>query len=368
MHPLQKPHIYAILLPFACLYRAGVTLRNWCFKRGILTSRSFALPVICVGNISVGGTGKTPHTEYLIRLLSDTFQVAVLSRGYKRKSKGFVLAQQGTSMEELGDEPFQMWGKYPQIKMAVDRDRCHGIEQLSQLTHPQVDVIVLDDAFQHRYVKPGLTLLLIDYNRPIFRDALLPAGRLREPQEGKERADIIIVSKCPEHMGTEEQKEWYDAIAPLPHQQVYFTTFKYRHLYNVFQPEKTCALESLSSEAHILLLTGIASPAPLISKLSEYTRHITPLSFPDHHMFTEEDIQRLTKVFQRLPEGKRIIFTTDKDAVRIRNCRSLSPALREALYTLPIEVGFLNEKESLFNQNIMEYVRKNSRNSCLSEG
>lgn len=164
----------------------------------------------------MGGTGKTPHTEYLIRLLSDTFQVAVLSRGYKRKSKGFVLAQQGTSMEELGDEPFQMWGKYPQIKMAVDRDRCHGIEQLSQLTHPQVDVIVLDDAFQHRYVKPGLTLLLIDYNRPIFRDALLPAGRLREPQEGKERADIIIVSKCPEHMGTEEQKEWYDAIAPLP--------------------------------------------------------------------------------------------------------------------------------------------------------
>lgn len=224
----RKIKIYHGLLPLACLYRLGVSIRNWMFDRGILHSQSFPLPVICVGNISVGGTGKTPHTEYLIRLLQNEFQVAVLSRGYKRKSKGFVLATPETDADQIGDEPYQMAHKFPDIYVAVDRDRCHGINQLTDgHTAPGIKVIVLDDAFQHRYVKAGLTILLIDYNRPIHLDRMLPAGRLREPESGKKRADIIIVSKCPAQMSEAEQQALRYDIAPLPCQQLYFTTLAY---------------------------------------------------------------------------------------------------------------------------------------------
>ncbi len=190
--------IHKWLYPVSWLYGAVVIIRNKLFDWGLFRSKSFDVPVICVGNLSVGGTGKTPHTEYLIKLLHDKYQVAVLSRGYKRRTQGYVLATPQSTARTIGDEPYQMYTKFPSVTLAVDENRCHGIEKLLALKKPAVDVVLLDDAFQHRYVKPGLSILLTDYHRLFCDDALLPAGRLREPVSGKNRAQIIIVTKCPQ--------------------------------------------------------------------------------------------------------------------------------------------------------------------------
>ena len=362
--------IYHSLLPVAALYGAGVRLRNFFFDKGILREHTFSVPVICIGNLTVGGTGKTPHTEYLIRLLRPEYQVAVLSRGYKRKSKGFVLGNPETPIEEIGDEPYQMLHKFPDIYVAVDEDRCEGIRQLTDgHTAPGTRVILLDDAFQHRYVKPGFSILLTDYNRLITRDKLLPAGRLREPVGGKRRADIILVSKCPSGLTEEEQKAIRKEIAPAPSQSLFYTTLAYGRLQALFAAEPERKLESLQADEHILLLTGIASPAPLIRKLSEYSPHVTPLTFPDHHAFDAEDMRRIRTAFEKLPEGKRLVITTEKDAARLIGHPDIDPGLTPYIYVLPVEVSFLNEEERImFNQNIIAYVRENTRNSRLSEG
>ena len=361
--------IYRGLIPLAYLYGLGVSLRNRLFDHGILTSRSFPLPVICIGNISVGGTGKTPHTEYLIRLLRKSFRIAVLSRGYKRKSKGFVLAQPDTPIEAIGDEPFQMSRKFPDICVAVDSDRCHGIRQLTDdHTVSGVEVILLDDAFQHRYVNPGLNILLIDYHRPIYQDMLLPAGRLREAPSGKERADILIVSKCPPDLDAESRQRFRNELSPLSHQSLYFTTLAYGKLRPLFThtPERT--LEELAPDEHLLVVTGIASPAPLLEELSRHTRHVYPLTFGDHHNFNGTDLRRIEETFLHLPGMRKSIVTTEKDAARLIAHPQLSESLKPYFHVLPVEVRFLNHEEESFNHQIIAYVRKNSRNSRLSEG
>ena len=258
--------------------------------------------------------------------------------------------------------------KFPDIHVAVDRDRCHGINQLTDgHTAPGIKVIVLDDAFQHRYVKAGLTILLIDYNRPIHLDRMLPAGRLREPESGKKRADIIIVSKCPAQMSEAEQQALRYDIAPLPCQQLYFTTLAYGKLQPLFSEEPEKKLEEIRNDDHILLVTGIASPAAIISKLSAYTQFVTPSTFPDHHDFDATDMKRIEEAFRKLPEGKRFIITTEKDAARLIAHPLLSETMKPYIYVLPVEVEFLNKEEHSFNQNIIEYVRKNSRNSSFSK-
>lgn len=217
-----KCKIYWGLWPFSVLFGIGVRVRNLLFDVGWLHEERFPLPVICIGNLTVGGTGKTPHTEYLIRLLQNSFRLAVLSRGYKRKSKGFVLASSTSRMEDIGDEPYQMARKFPAIHVAVDGDRCRGIRQLtSPQGAPDTEVILLDDAFQHRYVRPGLRILLMDYHRPVECDQLLPAGRLREPASGKKRADLLIVTKCPPTLSLEECERIRQRIQLLPHQEVF---------------------------------------------------------------------------------------------------------------------------------------------------
>ena len=366
----KKIKIYRSLLPIAWLYGAGVRLRNFLFDKGILRQHTFPVPVICIGNLTVGGTGKTPHTEYLIRLLRPEYQVAVLSRGYKRKSKGFVLGNPETPIEEIGDEPYQMLHKFPDIYVAVDEKRCEGIRFLTDgHTAPGTRVILLDDAFQHRYVKAGVNILLTDYNRLITRDRLLPAGRLREPVEGKNRADMILISKCPSTLTKEEQAEVRREIAPKQSQLLFFTTLAYGRLQALFVSSPERKLESIGPDEHILLLTGIASPAPLIEKLSGYTSHVIPLTFPDHHAFDANDMQRIQTAFEKLPEGKRLIITTEKDAARLIGHPDIAPELTPYIYVLPVEVSFLNEEERImFNQNITDYVRENSRNSSLSEG
>ena len=355
------------LLPLSWIYGIGVKLRNTLFSIGILKTRSFDVPVIAVGNITVGGSGKTPHVEYLTRLLKSTFRTAVLSRGYKRKSSGFVQATAETTMPEIGDEPFQMKQKYPDVIVAVDKNRCHGIDTLVE-NDKDIDVILLDDAFQHRYVKPGINILLVDYHRLIIYDKLLPAGRLREPLSGKNRADIVIVTKCPKGMKPMEYRVITKAMSLYPYQRLYFSTLAYDALKPVFKDggATTKMLNGLT-DYHTLLLTGIGSPQQLEHDLAPLIPHISPLSFPDHHQFCKKDIQLINETFAAMPSPKCII-TTEKDVTRLKNVEGLSDEVRKNLYVLPVRITFLLDQEEMFNQQIIGYVRKNSRNSILAQG
>lgn len=354
------------MLPLSWLYGLGVRLRNQLFELGILKSRSFDIPIISVGNITVGGSGKTPHVEYLIRLLKDHAKVAVLSRGYKRKSKGYVLAGDDTPMKDIGDEPFQMKTKFPDIHVAVDKNRCHGIDMLTgNKETSDTDVILLDDAFQHRYVKPGVNILLVDYHRLIIYDKLLPAGRLREPQSGKVRADIVIITKCPKDMKPMEYRVIIKAMNLYPYQQLFFTMLEYDNLRPMFCGEER-PLKSIGKNENILLLTGIASPKQMIYDLKEYSGNITPLTFPDHHQFTSNDIERINEAFKAMPSPKTII-TTEKDNARLFGMDGLSDEVRHNMYMLPVRIKFMLEQEEEFNNKIIGYVQKNSKNSILAK-
>ena len=364
------------LLPLSWLYGLGVGFRNMLFEMGILKSKSFSTPVISVGNITVGGTGKTPHVEYLVRLLKDQAKVAVLSRGYKRKTSGFVLADNNATVRSIGDEPFQMKTKFPNVTVAVDRKRTRGIEKLTSGDYVKdIDVILLDDAFQHRYVKPGINILLVDYHRLIIYDKLLPAGRLREPIVSKNRADIVIVTKCPKDLKPMEFRVITKAMSLYPYQQLFFSTHEFEALRPVFSKKpkhlkKTEAPEHMELSAladkNILLLTGIASPEQMLIDLKTYAKEVTPLAFSDHHNFKEKDVNRINEAFNALPSPK-LIITTEKDETRLKEVEGLSDEVKKHLYALPIKIQILLDQENTFNQNIINYVRKNSRNSILAK-
>lgn len=353
------------LLPFSWIYGSIVRFRNWLFDMGLKKSKSFSIPIISVGNITVGGSGKTPHVEYLIRLLHDKAKIAVLSRGYKRKSHGYVLAEESTTMPEIGDEPFQMHQKFSDIYVAVDAKRARGIENLqNDEATKDVDVVLLDDAFQHRYVKPGINILLVDYHRLIIYDKMLPAGRLREPLSGKNRADIVIITKCPKDLKPMEFRVLTKAMDLYPFQKLYFTSIDYDTPKGVFE-EKQIELDKLQ-DYHVLLLTGIASPKQMEHDLKPMTKDITNLSFGDHHSFKGKDIDRINDAFESMPEPG-IIITTEKDAVRLRETEGLYEKVKSNMYELPIKVSFMLDQQDNFNEKIISYVRKNSRNSILAK-
>jgi tetraacyldisaccharide 4'-kinase len=362
------------LLPLSWLYGIGVSLRNWCFDIGLLKQQSFDIPVISVGNITVGGAGKTPHVEYLVRLLRQVVKVGVLSRGYKRKSKGYVLAQEDTPLEDIGDEPFQMKHKYPDAYVAVDRKRCRGIENMLHAPETNdVDVILLDDAFQHRYVKPGINILLVDYHRLIIYDKLLPAGRLREPLSGKNRADIVIVTKCPKDLKPMEFRVLTKAMNLYPYQQLFFTSIDYGELEPLYGPDGAAKhlcdqqnafkVDSLAGK-NVLLLTGIASPQQMENDITPVCRSVQTLAYADHHQFSSDDVSIINATFERMDEPK-IIVTTEKDATRLLAVDGLSIQAKKSIFALPIRVHFMLDQEETFNQTIISYVRKNSRNSIL---
>lgn len=380
------------------LYGLGVGLRNMLFDMGVLRSRSFTIPIISVGNITIGGAGKTPHVEYLIRLLQKRVRIAVLSRGYKRKTKGYVLADENVTAREIGDEPFQMYSKYGNdIYIAVNANRCQGIDRLRHDEQTKdTDVILLDDAYQHRYVKPGVNILLVDYHRLIVYDKLLPAGRLREPKEGKRRADVVIITKCPADLRPMDFRVITKALDLYPYQKLFFTTLVYTEMKPVFKPlptrssfstlrfprfkgteppsvekaqvEKAHAsgLADITPQHHVLVVTGIASPQHLLADMQKHTRHIKSLSFSDHHDFTEKDISRINNLFDELPQP-RLIITTEKDAARLVTIDGFSDDVRRNTYALPIEIKFMLEQEEEFNDYILNYVQANSRNSILSK-
>lgn len=353
------------LLPLSWLYGIGVGVRNAMFDFGILKSKSYKVPVISVGNITVGGSGKTPHVEYLIRLLQKNSQVAVLSRGYKRKTKGYILADANTTMSDIGDEPYQMHRKFKGIYVAVDRNRCHGIEQLtSDEKTKNTDVILLDDAYQHRYVKPGVNILLVDYHRLIIYDKLLPAGRLREPMSGKTRADIVIVTKCPKDLKPMSYRVLSRAMNLFPYQKLFFTCLEYGELSPLFKETENWKKKGNAQELNVLLLTGIASPEQMEKDLSGQYKSISPLRFRDHHQFNANDVETINEAFSALP-SPRIIITTEKDSTRLEDLEGLSVDVRRNMYVMPIEVKVLLEQEEKFNDLIINYVHKNSRNSTL---
>jgi tetraacyldisaccharide 4'-kinase len=350
------------LLPLSPLYGLVILVRNLLFDLKILKSTRFKLPVISVGNIAVGGTGKTPHVEYLVSLLKEDYKIAVLSRGYKRKTKNFMLASVESSVADIGDEPLQIKLKFPDVHVAVDRDRVKGVNALIE-SIPELDLVVLDDAYQHRYIQPGLSILLIDYNRPVFRDVLLPAGNLREPCRNLKRASIIMITKCPDRLSQHEMSRFISNLRPRTQQKVYFTKYNYGDPVNVFSDkpggqESTSLKHFQKSGTSLMLVTGIANPNPLKSFLKESLDIRKELTFPDHHPYTPEDFQLITKTFQMLDNSEKIILTTEKDAMRIRNAGISDINLRKAFYYLPVEVEFLAKGEKPFIKDVYRFLNK----------
>lgn len=334
-----------LLFPFAILYGVITSIRNFLFDISVLKSYSFNLPIIAVGNLSVGGTGKTPQIEYLIRLLSEKYKIATLSRGYKRQSEGFILAQANSNARLLGDEPFQFFEKFPSIQVAVDADRKNGIEQLLSLPE-KPEVILLDDAFQHRKVKAGFYILLTSYGDLYSDDCMLPTGNLRETRSGAKRADLIVVTKCPFDLSLDKQNDIRKRLKLSVNQQLYFTFIAYDTF--VYGEKQKVNINEIQSTVKVLV-AGIAKPEPFFTYLKN-TNDVC-LSFPDHHHFSENDILDIKK-----NSINRIIITTEKDYVRLQG---RLPA--DQLFYLPIKSQFLEEENS-FRKKIINYVGASSRN------
>ncbi len=297
----SRNNYYLLLYPFSLLYGLVVWIRNTLFDYEIIRSNEFPIPVISVGNITVGGTGKTPNIEYLVELLKDEFRVATLSRGYKRKTRNFILAGPDSDVYEIGDEPVQIKHKYPDIYVAVDRRRANGIRELMRKI-PDLDVILLDDAYQHRYVKSGLSILLIDFNRPMSEDCLLPAGSLREQAYERRRANIILITKCPDRLKPIERRIIVNDLKLYPFQHLFFSKLVYGEPIPVFKDNlrPMSISEMKSARPQILMVTGIAGPRLFKKHLRSISPQIAEITYPDHHFFTEKDMVRFTNKFEEL--------------------------------------------------------------------
>ena len=338
-------------------YSWAMAARNMAFDAGVLKSHCFGIPTICVGNISVGGTGKTPHIEYLIRLLQERYTIAVLSRGYGRKSKGYVKAGAQSTMEQIGDEPFQIKEKFTGVDVAVCEKRVKGIEMLLAENNA-LQAILLDDAYQHRYVKAGLNILLIDSNRPVWHDNVMPFGRLRECVSGIRRADIVVLTKCTDISG-EQKDDCRRYIKKMTDAPLFFSAIRYGKPYPLFTNAPMHA--EVAEGKSILLVTGIANPQPLKAELEGKGAKVELMQYADHHNFSTDELDDIAKRFR--DGGHTMIVTTEKDATRIRQREDLPQIIHDNIHVLPIEVEFLDGEEKLFNQNIYNYVTENSRNS-----
>jgi tetraacyldisaccharide 4'-kinase len=333
-------------------YGAAVAVRNWLFDKRVLASRRFDVPLVCVGNITVGGTGKTPHVEAILAALSREVRVGCISRGYGRRTSGFRLVDEGCTFEEVGDEPRQIKSKFPGVLVAVDGNRARGIERMLRAI-PAPQVIVMDDGFQHRHVKPGLSIVLVDHARPLDTDHLLPRGRLREPATALRRADVVVVTKCPATLPDEERAALARRLHLLPGQRLFFSTM--RHGAPVpLDGESPCGV---SRESTVICLTGIARPAPYARFLEGIAGRVVPLHFPDHHRFTGTDLRRVIETFHALPTDDRFIFTTEKDVTRLATL-PLPPEIRSRVFHVPVEVDFLPSSPG-FIETITSYVRQN---------
>ena len=359
-----------LLYPFSLFYGFVTGVRNFLYRADIIKSREFDVPVICVGNLSAGGTGKTPHTEYLIELLQKSFCVAVLSRGYRRKSSGFVVAYPNSTVSDVGDEPLQISRKYPGIIVAVDRNRVHGVEEIMK-AFPKTSVIILDDGYQHRRITPGFSILLSDFDNLMIKDHLLPYGNLREGRHNMNRADIILITKSPENISPIERRLIVSDINKKPYQNLYFTSISYGKPSPVFDNEakNEDPFSSVQiSNRGFLLVTGIANPAPLAEYIGNKAAEIIHLPFGDHHKFSAGDIENILSVFNTLKAPDKYIITTEKDSVRLREFTNIAEPARSAFYYVPIGIWFLNDDQDEFDNMIVDYVRKNKQNNRVSQG
>lgn len=357
---------YPVAWPLALCYGVGVRLRNLCFDLGLLPSEAYPVAVICVGNLSAGGAGKTPLVEYLIRLLAARYRVAVLSRGYKRKTKGFVLADDASTARDIGDEPCQMKSKYPAVTVAVDTNRRRGMKRL--LAGPndmRPQVVLLDDAFQHRYIHPSLTILATNCNRPFSHDRLLPVGTLREPRSGARRADIVIVNKCDPTLKPIDCRIIEDEMHLDMAQSRFFSFVAYQRLEGVWPEEcPPCELASLTADTEVLLLAGIADPTPLINEMRRYTGKVTPLIFADHHVFRRTDIDKIHAALAKLSPDAMIVCT-EKDAVRLRIMPYYPAEWHTRTYALPIAIDFMFGAAARFDELITRHVETSEKSHIL---
>jgi len=341
-----------LLFPFAVIYWLVILIRNKLYDKKIFSSASFGLPLICIGNLSVGGTGKSPMVEFMVKNLKDKFKVATLSRGYKRKTKGYALANEKSDALEIGDEPMQFYLKFPEVPVAVGEERLDAIPQLLQ-DRPDVECIILDDAFQHRAIKAGLNILLTDFNNLFTRDFFLPTGDLRDLKSSYKRAEIIVVTKCNAELTEEKKKEIINEIEPLPHQLIFFTANRYSDPYNISKDHSTIKLDM---EKEVLLVTGIANPQPLKDLLHDHSKAYYMLHFPDHHIFSIDDWNEIIKRFESIDSKHKIILTTEKDAVRLVK---FGEKLKNfPLYVIPIEHYFLFNEGELFLNAVKEFINK----------
>ncbi len=346
-----------LLYPFALLYGGIMMVRNFLFDSGILPSKLHEIPTISVGNLSMGGTGKSPHVEYLIRLLQRRSDIVTLSRGYGRKTSGFIEVTEKHSFLEVGDEPKVFKNNFPSLGVFVDAQRNRGIEKILSL-YKETKCVILDDAFQHRSLQPGMSILLTDYSKLYIKDLMLPTGNLREPKWGAHRADIIVVTKCPSIFSPVDARAIRKQLSVKPYQKVYFSYLSYGNIQKVFKNPDLKNIK-LEKDSNVLLFTGIAKPSSLEYYLKDEVDSIKHLRFGDHHNFMINDIQKILSEYEKLKGSNKLILTTEKDAVRLQ-----SPGIKELLsdmpiYYIPVQVQFHGKDKEEFDEQIIEYVTRN---------
>jgi tetraacyldisaccharide 4'-kinase len=339
-----------LLSPLALIYGMVVSMRRLLYRTGLMRSSRFDVPTISVGNLNTGGSGKTPHIEYLIRLLEPYINVSVLSRGYRRKTEGFRMVEADNTVIEVGDEPLQFKLKYPSVPVAVGEKRAYAIPQLLY-RHSQLQAILLDDAFQHLAVTPYLNILITEFHNPFTKDYLLPAGDLRDWRSSYRHADIIVVSKCPEDLTEAERKAFIEDINPYPSQTVYFSYFDYGTPYKLFNPAQYVELDS---ETEVLLVCGIAKPQYLTDYISRHAKSVQTMAFEDHRLFTNYDVAQFKRVYEGMKSPKKVIITTEKDAVRLALHKSYILDNQLPIYVMPIEVDFLFDQKGAFDTAIKD--------------
>lgn len=346
--PLLRP-IRILLFPVSLLYGSVVWIRNRLFDKNILPSTSFNLPIICVGNLSAGGTGKSPLIEKLIGFLKDRHKVAVLSRGYKRKTEGYAMANPSTTALDIGDEPYLFYQKFPDVTITVGEQRIVAIPQLLH-DRPETQVILLDDAFQHRSVVAGLNIVLTDFNNLYTRDWWLPTGDLRDERSSAKRADILVVTKCRPDLTLDESKEIIEELGPAKHQQIFFTSIQYGLPYHIINHNTI----SITDTLEVLLVSGIADPRPLKKYLLENAETYYEILYNDHHIFTIDDWKDILKRFNHIQHAQKIILTTEKDAVRLMK---FNHELKDIpVFVMPIKVQFLFNDENRFRDLISKFI------------
>ncbi len=348
-----------LLYPISKLYGMGMAVRNKMFEYGMLKQEEFDIPVIVVGNLAMGGTGKTPHVEYIVESLLGKYNIGVLSRGYKRATSGFVLASPQSRPEDIGDESYQIYRKFgPDITVAVCEKRAEGIRMMREI-NPDLNMIILDDAFQHRYVKPSVSVILTEYNRPVFNDNLLPYGRLRESARALNRADMVVVTKCPIDMKPMHYRIFEENLNLFPFQKLYFSRYNYGHLVPIFPEEATeiPALASQRSDTSLLVVTGVANPKPFVRYLRRHKAKVKLKRFADHHNFSSSDMDEICRQYDELSSSEKYIVTTEKDAVRILNNPYFPHRLKKNIFYVPIKVEFIERGDAEFTSGIEKTIR-----------